>query len=288
MKIIALLLITLSLFGNETRQLFQFDENISKKSMQNWLDGDISFEPYKTNYLLPYGIANKKYSSRIPNVEYANIEAEIQVSLKLQVHYDVLGLNEKYYVSYTHQAFWQIYINSSPFRDSVYNPEGFVIFPIANQFSLFGLNSFKFALAHRSNGKPDTKEIVFNNETKLGNLSKSINYFYWTLSFKNETLITDVTVWARIPESAKTDDNPDMIDYTGYSSIKFRYFFNRNMITFMSRGNLKTKKGAIELTYSHPLIHNNLFIKVFSGYVESLYTYKQNVSKFSIGFSFSN
>ena len=286
-KVIGLLLVVSSLFGYDYYHLIDIDNNLSKKSMKSWLNGDFGLKPYKVNYLLPYGVADHEYESNIPTVNYKNIEAELQVSLKLQVRHNLLGLDEKYYLSYTHQAFWQIYIESSPFRESIYNPEGFVIFPIKDETSIFGFNSLKLALAHRSNGQPDTRDVVFSNGQALGNLSRSVNYVYTTLRLQHTTLMTDFTFWARIPEKKSTDDNPDLMDYVGYSSVKFTYFLNKHMFTLMARGNFETKKGAVEATYSYPLIHNNFFLKFFSGYTESLIDYNKNITKLSVGFSFS-
>ncbi|HIC12633.1 MAG TPA: hypothetical protein EYO75_04560 [Sulfurimonas sp.] len=55
--------------------------------------------------MLPYGVSSEAYESQIPSVEYKNIEAELQISLQLQVGNNIFGLGETYYVSYTQQAF---------------------------------------------------------------------------------------------------------------------------------------------------------------------------------------
>ena len=256
----------------------------TKSSMQKWLDHDFGLQPYKTNYFLPYGYADSPYISNIPGVIYKNIEAELQVSLMLQVGHNLLGLDEKYYISYSHQAFWQIYVNSAPFRETTYNPEGFVIFPIEDKDSIFGLRSFKLTLAHKSNGQPDTSTVVFSNNQALGNRSRSINYLESTLRLQHSTLVTDISAWVPISDLS---DNPDIMDYMGYSSIKFTYFIGDNMFTLKTQGNIATQKGAFEATYSHPLIHDNLYIKFFSGYMESLVDYDRKITKLSIGISFS-
>jgi len=279
-----LLFIPLLLLSEQSVDIDDVKNLKTKSSMQKWLDHDFGLKPYKTNYLLPYGYAETPYTTNVPTLEYKNIEAELQVSLMLQVGHNLLGLREKYYVSYTHQAFWQIYIESAPFRETTYNPEGFVVFPIEDTTSIFGLHSLKFTLAHKSNGQPDTSEVVFANNQNLGNLSRSINYVKSTLRLQHDTLVTDISVWVPI---ASLDDNPDIMDYMGYTSVKFTYFLDDNMFTFKTRGNISTSKGAIELTYSHPLIHNNLYVKFFSGYMESLVDYNRKVTKLSVGFSFS-
>jgi len=78
------------------------------------------------------------------------------------------------------------------------------------------------------------------------------------------------------------------MDYIGYSSVKFSYFINEQMVTLMGRANLITGLGAVEATYSYPLTDGAfLYTKIFTGYAESLIDYNNYITKFSIGFSFS-
>jgi len=281
------LLIGAETIDEEKRQIKIEDiqNDKSKENMQKWLEGTFSLRPYKDNYLIPLGYATKNYPSYKPGIEYDQKEAELQVSLKLKVYENLFGLNEIYYLSYTHHAFWQIYIESSPFRESIYNPEGFVVFPISDRKSWFQMRSFKFAVAHMSNGQPNTTNIEGFDGF---NLSKSINYFYGTARFQHGTLITDVTLMAPFPGSANLSDNPDIMKYLGYTKVKFTYFINDHMCSLMVRGNESSLKGAVEAKYSYPLYADTYFYaKIFHGYVESLIDYNREVTKFSIGFSFS-
>jgi len=271
---------------NRTINIDRIKNDNSKESMQKWLNGDFALETYKVNYILPYGYSDHDYGSIGP-LKYDNIEAELQVSLKLKVGKNLCGLHESYYVSYSHQSFWQIYIKSSPFRETNYNPEAFVTIPINDTSSPFKLRSLKLAIAHKSNGQPNTEGVDING-VALGNLSKSINYVYTTLRMQHDSLITDLTLWAPLGTGDNLSDNPDLMDYIGYSSIKFTYFYGEHMFTLMGRGNLATGKGAVEATYSYPLHNNtNLYIKAFNGYEESLIDYDRSLTKLAIGFSFS-
>lgn len=291
MKYIILLLAVLSLYASSSEETKTVDVNkvendTSRESMQKWLDGDFGLQTYKVNYLLPYGYATKDYRSKGPIV-YKNIEAELQVSLKIQVAKNLFGLHESYYAAYSHQSFWQLYIYSAPFRETNYNPEAFVIFPVDDTVSVFKLRSLKFAIAHKSNGQPNTEEVDING-IPLGNLSKSINYVYSSVRMQHGALITDLTVWAPLGTGDNLSDNPDLMDYIGYGSVKFTYFYFEHMFTLMARGNLERGRGAIEATYSYPLHdQTNLYVKLFSGYEESLIDYNRNLTKFAIGFSFS-
>ena len=107
-------------------------------------------------------------------------------------------------------------------------------------------------------------------------------------SFQHDTLLTEFSIQTPFPGTADDDDNPDIMNYLGYTSIKFNYFLGKHMFTLMGRGNLWSGYGAVESTYSYPLIDDAyLFVKIFSGYGESLIDYDNEITKFSIGFSFS-
>lgn len=298
--IINLLIIVFSVFAlelNKNREqelvncvLDEVDDPQTKETMLKWQEGGFGLRPYRANYLLPYGYQKNKYKSYLPTDEYKNYEAELQVSLKLNVANNLLGLNEKYYLSYTHTAFWQIYAHSSPFRETNYNPEGFVIFPVSDRKTFVHLRSIKFALAHRSNGVGDNKDFVYPEEySYLENRSRSVNYLYTTLTAQHGSLITELTLWGRIPESKNNDDNRYMMDYTGYSSVDFKYFTGKHIFTLMGRANFVTGYGAAKLTYSHPIPVDDVYFygKIFTGYGESLIDYDKHITKFSIGFSFS-
>lgn len=288
MKILVWVLLLVSIsYAQSMTKLDKVEDYTTKSSMQEWLDHDFGLRPYRTNYLLPLCYATDAYTSNMPDVEYSNFEVELQVSLMMNVGNDLFGLNEKYYLSYTQHSFWQLYIESSPFRETNYNPEAFVIFPIHHKHSFVNVRSLKFAFAHKSNGQPDTSKVVFDTNTSLGNLSKSVNYLYTTLRLQRKSLIVDLKAWYRIPEDPATDDNPDLMTYTGYTSAKGTYFYGKNMFTLMGRLNFSSGKGAIEATYSHPFMYNYIYAKIFSGYTESLIDYNKYITKISLGFSFS-
>ena len=267
---------------------FKKEDVEAKNSMNRWLDDVFGLKPHKANYILPIGYKDKSYMSYDTNI-YKNIEAELQVSLKLKIARDFFGLDESYYLAYSHKAFWQIYVDSSPFRETNYSPEGFVVFPVLDNTTIFHMRALKFGIGHSSNGQGDTSEVVYPfGYTNPGNRSRSLNYVYTEGTFQYDTLITDLRFWARIPEDPATDDNPDYTDYSGSMEVKFSYFVDKHMFTFMQRGSVSTWKGATELTYSYPLVNDTyVYGKIFSGYGESLIDYDNYITKFALGFSFS-
>ncbi len=291
--IFMILCVSIALFASEKSQLFDSLEDVkdvdAKKAMTKWMDGNFGLIPHKVNYLLPfeYRFDDGKYKSYVRSDQYRRIEAELQISLKSQFGYNLFGLRERYYLAYSQKSFWQIYAKSSPFRETNYNPEGFVVFPIEDS-SMLRLQSLEVGVAHMSNGQGNNEDVVYApGEFNPGNRSRSVNYIYSVLSMRHDTLITKVKVW--VPYfGADLDDNPDLMDYMGFTEVNFSYFFGRNLLTFMARGNIATGLGCAQVTASHPIMKDvYLYIKLFSGYGESLIDYDNYVNKFAIGFSFS-
>ncbi|WP_373035959.1 phospholipase A [Sulfurimonas sp.] len=273
----------------EKYEVSEIEDAKAKRGMQKWLNSDFGLKPHKVNYILPFAYREGTYKSYVLTDEYRNIEGELQMSLKLYLGTGLFGLNESYYLAYSHQAFWQIYSESSPFRETNYNPEGFVEFPIADKDSFLNMKSVKLGLAHTSNGQGTNKDVVYATPAdNPGNRSRSLNYMYSEFAFQYNTLLTELRLISPFPGTEDDEDNPDIMKYLGYTSVKFNYFTGEHMFTLMGMGNFSTGYGAVEVTYSYPLIDDAyLYVKLFSGYGESLIDYNNYITKFSVGFSFS-
>lgn len=265
------------------------EDETSKSNMKKWLKEDFGLKPHKVNYILPFGYRESSYKSYVPTDDYVNIEAELQVSLKLYLGTKLFGFNESYYLAYSHKAFWQIYSESSPFRETNYTPEGFVDFPLKDKNTYINIRSIRLGLSHTSNGQGSNEGVKYlDPSSNPGSRSRNINLMFTEMTFQHDTLLTELRIYAPIPGTADDDDNPDIMDYLGYTSIKLNYFTGNHMFTLMARGNISSGYGAIESTYSYPLIDDAYFYaKIFTGYGESLIDYNNDITKFSMGFSFS-
>jgi len=92
------------------------------------------------------------------------------------------------------------------------------------------------------------------------------------------------------PGDTKGDDNPDITDYYGYGELDLcQQFYKKHMVHLMLRGNFRTKKGAVAITYSLPGLSGNTFymIKAFHGYGDSLVDYNKSISRIGIGIMLS-
>lgn len=288
-NVLTLLIMSFSLFASETNSKFEIgpvENNESREYMMNWSNGNFELKPHKVNYIMPVSYVDTNFKKEDPNAyQYRHVETEMQVSLKLNVGSNFLGLNERYFLAYTHRAMFQLYAHSSPFRETNYNPEGFVVFPVTGNDE--NLKSVTLALAHMSNGRPENSNYKYISDDP-DNLSRSVNYTYLNFAFQHDSLITDLKFWTALPENKKENNNPDIMSYYGDASLKFTYFLNKHMFTLMGRTSFTHGRGALETTYSYP-IHKGVFAyaKIFSGYGDSMIDYNNYVNRFSLGFAFS-
>lgn len=221
---------------------------------------------HKPMYLLPYS-----YS---PSYNGRNSEVVFQISAKQKL----FGSN--FYFGYTQRSFWQLYNrkDSSPFRETVYNPELFYRWiPDVEWLDDWGADA---GLEHESNGKrlPD---------------SRSWNRLYIAPFLVRGKTLYYLKAWYRLPEKEKTsatdaegDDNPDIQRYYGYSELQVqRQLFSNHLAHFTLRANPATGKGAVAFNYSIPSSDGSLFycLNVFSGYGESLSDYSHSITRIGIG-----
>ena len=262
--------------------------------IERYLSSDFGLYAYKTNYFIPVAYSDANYprwseAGVLGNDTYEHsYETEFQISVKKPLAFDLMGLNEAIIFAYTQKVWWQLYANSAPFRETNYEPEIFITFPSPDAVDAqIGLKGVRFGYVHESNGRG-------------GLQSRSWNRLYLSTLWQHGNLFTALRAWYRLPEDRKTypldpdgDDNPDITDYLGYGDLSFSYIYGKHQVDLMLRNNLHLNgenRGAAALDWSYPLPyteHSFWYVKLFSGYGESLIDYNRYVNKFAIGLSFS-
>ena len=268
------------LFANDISKSFpeliqDYKDSETKSNVKQIFSRNFGLYPYKTNYLLPMTWDFDKKDDR------KQFETKFQISVMKPFARNLLGKNEIYFFAYTQTSWWQTSAPSAPFRENNYEPEMFVLFPMESYHKRW--DAIIFGIEHQSNGK----DIPY---------SRSWNRVYTKFLFHTNKMIFNLRVWYRIPEAKKKypidpngDDNPDIEDYMGYGDLKIMYPYKDNLFRSLIRYNPRTKKGAIELSFSKA-IHNKdlfLYIQYFNGYGESLIDYNRLVNKIGIGFAYS-
>lgn len=255
-------------------QIDKVKDKETDDTLEQFITKDFNLYPYKKNYLLPVNYNFNKIDDR------NKIETSFQISIEKPISYDFFGLDESISAAYTQKSFWQTSENSSPFRETNYEPEIFIQLPYKNS-EVF--KAYKISLMHSSNGK---------NEEE----SRSWNRLYVEGYFQLSNLFLIPKIWYRIPESSSDDDNPDIEDYYGKGELSLLYAYKKHTFELMIRNNLEFNsgnKGATELNWTFPLPEflstDNSYglLQIFSGYGNSLIDYDREINKIGLGIAFS-
>lgn len=249
--------------------------------------------PYRTSYLIARKSTrvNAQPSSPAPGhvtpvpLDLDSMEAKFQFSFKAEImnyrHISLLGFDDfRLWGAYTQQSNWQAFNtrNSSPFRNSDYEPELIATFGTGNQS---GFRMLNIGFVHQSNGKGATDSRSWNRAYLQGG-------WEW-----DNGLSILARGWWRIPENAANDDNPDIQSYVGRADAVIRWEpgDKSQSVSLLLRNNLDFGKnrGFMQLDWTTPLFAGKsakLYTQVTSGYGESLIDYNHRQTTFGMGVSF--
>jgi phospholipase A1 len=242
-------------------------QHLTKEETNTYIKTMPSFSIHKNNYFIS-GVPTNK------NVNAQTADAKYQISFKQLITRSTLPWDTYLFATYSQKAFWDIYAESSPFKEINYNPSlglGKPIFDRNNR--LTGLASLMFN--HHSNGR----DSIFSRSWN------SINLKYST-TLDEKTLLT-VEAWAPFQYQ---EGNPDIFDYEGIAKV----ILERELIPEKLSVELMLQKGLTwewkgkvrtRILYS-PLKNTNqyLMLEWFAGHSESLIDYDQFRSMVRIGY----
>jgi phospholipase A1/A2 len=243
------------------------------------------FWPHQPTYVSPLHYSGRvndaafqQSSSGDMPASFHHGEVEFQLSLKFRPLRGRLGQRTELWLAYTQQSHWQLYGNSSPFRETNYEPEAFLTIPIESTREMLGFKwrGVNVGIVHQSNGRG-------------GTLSRSWNRLYAQFGFDRDNFALLVKPWWRIPESE--DDNPDISNYVGRAEVIAVYKPDKegHTLSLVARNNLRAShnRGSVEAQWSFPVVGLRtlrLYTKLFSGYGETLIDYNFRQTTWSLGF----
>lgn len=209
-------------------------------------------------------------------VNYDNMELKFQLSFKTKVLQKILWGNADLWVAYTQKSFWQIYNTelSRPFRETNYEPELILNFPVKFKFFGFKTRMFGIAFNHLSNGKSEP-------------FSRSLNRVILHAGLERKNWTVYVRSWYGMSDYGS--DNPDISNYMGRSDLNVIFAKNGNVFSFIGGYNMNfnsNPRGSSEFSWSYP-IKNNLkgFLQISHGYGESLIDYNHLQTTVGLGVS---
>jgi phospholipase A1 len=250
-------------------------------------------QPYRQNYLLLKKTSKTNPQPSSPLADHNVItpndidasEIKFQFSVKADIgdqrNVDFLGIKTiRFWGTYTQQSNWQIFNtrNSSPFRETVYEPE--LIATLGTGYTS-GLKLINLGWTHQSNGRPLPESRGWNRIYLLGG-------WEW-----NDLTSIMVRAWQRIPENSLKDDNPDIIDYLGRGDISIRWEpkDKSQAVAMLLRNNLRetNNRGYVQIDWATPVRFGSaarMHIQMSSGYGESLIDYNHRQNTIGLGMSF--
>jgi len=240
-------------------------------------------ESYRQNYLLVYSYNDRNNFNAVygaaQGAPYQQQEVKFQISFQGELaHYNGYNLG----LSYTQQSYWQLFNKplSSPFRENNFEPELFIRWDDARNDTLDIRRYYRLGFDHQSNGRSNP-------------LSRSWNRLYGELSLgdKDDQWLAVLRGWARIPEKAANDDNPDITRFYGFWQFDGRWSpTHEHALHLMLRDNLRSKnRGAVQLDWSWKVFSDfSLYVQMFHGYGENLIEYNQMNTRVGAGILMTN
>ena len=257
--------------------------------IDNSTDKTFKILPYKPVYVLLGNyidaINNSPQSDNPLNTvtdptEFNNIELTFQLSFKTRM----VRINKRkkqkidLWVAYTQLSKWQFYnaLISRPFRETNYEPEALVVFPI--DYEILGLNGVYFATGfnHQSNGKSNP-------------FSRSWNRITFQAGWETEDWSVVLNPWIRIQESTVEDNNPNIEDYVGRAELLTAFSRKKHSASLALRHSLNggdDSRGSLRFQYGFEIAgYLRLFAQLFHGYGENLIDYNHKQTTIGVGFS---
>jgi phospholipase A1 len=248
----------------------EYEDNETKNTVTQIVSSLFGITTYRPNYLIPISYDFMFHAER------KHAETTFQFSMKKDLLKNFFNLNEVFAIAYTQRSWWQTVKHSSPFRETNYMPEIYVSLPHKSKNSVF--KNYKFGFLHESNGQSEEN-------------SRSWNRLYMEIVLQYKGIFINPRIWYRMYESAKDDDNKDILEYMGYGDLTLAYPYKNQLLKLLIRNNFDfiNNKGAIQFDWTFPLSKSGVFgyIQYFDGYGESLIDYNRKTRRIGIGFAFS-
>jgi phospholipase A1 len=232
---------------------------------------------FQPNYILPFYYTGQPayaiYGNTTPDQQKLRKEEfKAQFSFRVPIWHRILHSRANLYVAYTQLLYWQVYASSAYFRETNYQPELFLDYP------LFNWNTWRVGAVHQSNGRGGNMERSWNRLYVEGIFSLK----RWMLSFKP---------WVLIKDKSTRLYNRDITHYLGHGRLVIAYKYHQIVLSLMTRNNIESgfKRGAVEAALSFPIFKRfHGYIQYFHGYGQSLIEYNHRTNSFGIGFALNN
>jgi phospholipase A1 len=238
--------------------------NISDEEIKRALDAMPSFGVFRDTYFVT-GIPLDEKTTR------ESADAMFQVSIRQRLTKSYLPFNTFLYATYTQKALWDIYSESSPFRDINFNPGiglgRYIIYDNKLAGAVF------MQLEHESNGKEELE-------------SRSWNYISFSGKyFLNPRFSAICKLWIPYVDG---ENNQDLLDYKGLGALAFNFLTGNNKWWIAAELNPRKGFGNVNTTVTAAYRvsksgNQYLYARFYNGKGESLLNYSEYSMSIRIG-----
>lgn len=237
---------------------------ISEKEAVKLADKFPAFAVYKDTYFVTGIPLNRPITSN-------SADATFQISIRQRLTKSVLPFNTFAYLTYSQKSFWDVYAESSPFRDTNYNPGLGLGKNIFYKGKLVGGAFVQFK--HESNGRDGEESRSWNY------LSISGKYYL------NPRFNIGGEIWVPYVDGG---NNKDLLDYRGIGTVIFNYISDQHRWWLSAEINPRKGFGNINTTASvgfrvSQKLNQYLFLRFYDGYSEGLLNYNKYTMNVRVG-----
>lgn len=239
---------------------------VSEELVRSVLDKQAAFAVYKDNYMVTGVPLNKMINRK-------TADAFFQFSIRHRITRSILPFNSFLYFTYSQKSFWDVYDESSPFRDTNYNPGLGVGRYVIKDNKLKG--ALMLSVEHESNGKGGEESRSWNF------INMSFKYFYnMRTSIKTQIFLPYVD----------GEYNKDLLHYKGYGVLSINYIDKKNMwwlsVDLIPRNKIINANSHLALSYKLSSKSNQyITLDYYAGYGEGLLNYKSFTNQVRLGFT---
>ena len=238
--------------------------NISKDEAIGMADRSPAFAVYRDNYFVTGIPLNKKVTNE-------TADAAFQISIRHRLTKSILPFNTFAYLTYTQKSFWNIYAESSPFKDTNYNP---------------GLGLGKYLFHNNKLAGAAFLQLMHESNGRDGDESRSWNYLSLSMKYYlNARLSLFGEFWLPYVDG---DNNKDLTDYRGLGYLSVNYISNKHKWWLSADINPRDGVENINTTLTAAFriserANQYLFARFFQGYGESQRDYNKYVINIRVG-----
>lgn len=238
--------------------------SISENEVLKYADKLPAFAVYRDTYFITGIPINKEITNE-------SADATFQISIRQRLTRSILPFKTFAYLTYTQKSFWDIYAESSPFRETNYNP---------------GLGLGKYLIYDNKLVGAAFAQIKHESNGRDGENSRSWNYLSLSMKYYfNPRFNISGEVWVPYVDGG---NNKDLLDYRGlgylsvnYISNKHKWWLSADINPIKGVGNFNTTLTAAFRVSERS--NQYLFARFFQGYGESLIDYNKYAMNIRIG-----